>query len=135
MSGIRFKAGLGVAGVVAIILLVSLAQEMNRRWQVQREVQALEAEVKTAERKSIELEHLNQYFRTDAFQERLARENLNYSAPGENVVLIPEEAQQAAVASSSLEKKPSPASVPLKWWQIFFVSENPFENLRHEPEA
>lgn len=132
MSGIRFKVGVLAAGGVAVILLVSLAQEMNRRWQVQREVQTLEAEVRAAERKAIELENLNQYFRTDAFQERLARENLNYSAPGEKVVLIPEEAQQAAVASNSLEKKPELLSPPMKWWNIFFVSESPFATLGHD---
>ncbi len=115
-----------------MILIVSLVQEMNRRWQVQREVAALEAEVKAAERKTIELAHLNQYFRTDAFQERVARENLNYSAPGEKVVLVPEEAQDVPTASSEIGGKTQPASIPLKWWQIFFVEEHPFETLDHD---
>lgn len=129
---VRLKVGLGAAGVVAVILIVSLVQEMNRRWQVQREVAALEAEVKSAERKTIELTHLNQYFRTDAFQERVARENLNYSAPGEKVVLVPEEAQDVKTVSSEVGAKLRPASTPLKWWQIFFVEEHPFETLGYE---
>lgn len=132
---VRLKMGLGVAGVAAVILIVSLVQEMNRRWQVQREVAALEAEVKAAERKTIELTHLNQYFRTDAFQERVARENLNYSAPGEQVVLVPEEAQDVKTISSEIGETPRSASTPLKWWQIFFVDEHPFETLGYDSRS
>lgn len=132
MTSARLKIGLLVAGLVGISLIISLVQELNRRWQVQTEVAALEAEVKTAERKTIELEHLNQYFRTDAFQERLARENLNYSAPGENVVLLPEAAAEIPTASSAITQNRETHSIPMKWWQIFFVTEHPFEILTHE---
>lgn len=132
MTNTRLKIGLVVAGFVMLFLIVSLVQEMNRRYQVQREVQALEAEVKTAERKTVELEHLNQYFRTDAFQERLARENLNYSAPGEKVVLVPEEAQDVKTVSNEVPNKEANPSTPLKWWQIFFVTEHPFGTLNHD---
>lgn len=132
MSGPRLRWMVGVAVVVGILLLVSLVQEMNRRWQVQREVQALSAEVKTAERKVIELEQLNQYFSTDAFQERLARENLNYSAPGEAVVLIPEEAAPVEIASSAATLRPEQVSIPMKWWRIFFVEDAPFDTFQNE---
>lgn len=135
MTGTRFKLGLTVAGLVMLILVISLVQEMNRRYQVQREVQALQAEVKAAERKTVELEHLNQYFRTDAFQERLARENLNYSAPGEKVVLVPEEAQEVKTVSSEVGAEAPDPSTPLKWWQIFFVAEHPFETLNHDSQS
>lgn len=135
MTTTRLKIGLTVAGIVMLILVVSLVQEMNRRYQVQREVQALQAEVKTAERKTVELEHLNQYFRTDAFQERLARENLNYSAPGEKVVLVPEEAQQVKTVSNEVPSKEANPSKPMKWWQIFFVAEHPFETLNNDSQG
>ena len=80
-----------IAGVVAVFLLVSLAQEMNRRLQVQREVAKLQQEVHGLEKTIVEMENLNQYFDTDDFQERMAREKLNYRAAGETVVLITEE--------------------------------------------
>ncbi|MEK7556469.1 MAG: septum formation initiator family protein [Patescibacteria group bacterium] len=127
MKGPKPKIALGIAAVVGILLLTSLVQEMNRRWQVQREVAALKQEVQVAERKVVELSQLNQYFRTDAFQERLARENLNYSAPGETVVLIPEEAEPVEVQSSAVTEKEIPPSIPMKWWRIFFVEDAPFE--------
>jgi len=132
MSNLKPKLVVAVAAVIGLILIVSLVQEMNRRYQVQREVQALQQEVTSAERKVIELDQLNQYFRTDAFQERLARENLNYSAPGETVVLIPEEAAPVEVESSVISEEPEVYSPPMKWWRIFFVEDEPFAAFRNE---
>lgn len=110
-----------MTGVVAIIVVLSLVQEMNRRLQIQREVRQLEAQAEEMKRTIASLENLNQYFKTDDYQERLAREKLNYQAPGETVVLIPDEEAVAAGA------KPAPPErvVPIieKWWRVFFVPE------------
>ena len=114
---------LGGALGVTLLLLLSLTQEMNRRWQVQREVQLLEAEVHDLEKGVIELENLNQYFRTPDFQERMAREKLNYRAPGEQVVLIPEMALPAIEAQAVDLGEQESTSLPLLWWQTFFVDE------------
>lgn len=114
---------IGGALAVTILLLLSLTQEMNRRWQVQREVQRLEAEVQSLEKGVIELENLNQYFRTPDFQERLAREKLNYRAPGEQVVLIPEQELPRIEERVSDPVDEGESSLPLLWWQMFFVNE------------
>lgn len=124
MMSFKFKIGAGVALTIGILLMVSLVQEMNRRWQVQREVVALQEDVRASEQKVVELQQLNQYFRTDAFRERVARENLNYSAPGEKVVLIPEEAAPVEARSGAVAQKTEPDSIPLRWWKIFFVHES-----------
>ena len=111
-----------LAFVVVFILLVSLLQEMNRRWQVQREVSQLEREVQEMQRSVIHLKNLNQYFATDDYQERLAREKLNYQAPGEKVVLIPENVsltQSGEPTDQGAEK----LSVPEQWWRAFFMPE------------
>lgn len=117
----RIRFVLGVAGVIALLIVIALAQEMNRRFEVQREVQMLEKEVQDMQRQAIELENLNQYFATEDYQERLARENLNYAAEGETVVLIPEEQSEAEVAASELAVAEDVPAIPLKWWNIFFV--------------
>lgn len=126
MSSFKPKLVVGVTLVVVLLILFSLVQEMNRRWQVQREVQKLEEEVRVAQRKVIELENLNQYFRTDDYQERLAREKLNYRAEGEEVVLIPEEQVEAEIQSTDISEDAPVLSVPMRWWHLFFVSEEPF---------
>ncbi|MEX2054975.1 MAG: septum formation initiator family protein [Candidatus Andersenbacteria bacterium] len=114
---------IGVSVVIVIILMVSLAQEMNRRLQVQREVQRLQQEVQAMEKNIVELENLNQYFRTDAYQERLAREKLNYQAAGEKVVLIPEDAQPTIIEPDTTTEPTRTESIPERWWRAFFVPE------------
>lgn len=114
----------GVTGVIVLLILLSLSQEMNQRWQIQREIQRLELASKDLQNNVVDLQNLNQYFRTDDYQERQAREKLNYRAPGEQVVLIPE-GNNAPPATNELAEKPSAQnySTPMKWWRIFFVDE------------
>lgn len=126
MNILRPKLVLGAASIIIFLILFSLVQEMNRRWQVQREVQRLEQEVRQAEKRMIELENLNQYFRTDDYQERLAREKLDYRASGEEVVLIPEEQATADAPGQGSQNIKQALSIPLRWWHIFFVEPRPF---------
>lgn len=108
--------------IIVVLILLSLAQEMNRRWQVQREIQKLDNDVRQLQTNVIELEQLNQYFRTDDYQERLAREKLNFRAPGEQVVLIPENQLSGEAAEQQvIPEAGRPLSNPLRWWHIFFV--------------
>ncbi len=112
---------LACTAIVALLILFSLAQEMNRRWQVQREVTRLESEVNKMERKVVELNQLNEYFSTPDYKERLAREQLNFRAPGEKVVLIPERAAGKEEAESAAQPEEETRSIPLRWWYLFFV--------------
>lgn len=126
MNLLRPRIIAGVAALAIIFILFSLAQEMNRRWQMQREVQRLDSQLKDMEHKVVELENLNQYFRTDDYQERLAREKLNYQAPGEKVVLIPEAQVPVSEPAISSEPPEAPPSIPMRWWRLFFVDDQPF---------
>jgi cell division protein FtsB len=112
---------IGVTVFIILLILLSLAQEMNRRWQVQREVQRLEQQVRDLQTNVVELENLNQYFRTEDFQERLAREKLNFRAVGEQVVLIPDEELTTDDRSRQSAQPASSLAIPLRWWHIFFV--------------
>ncbi|MEX0649981.1 MAG: septum formation initiator family protein [Candidatus Andersenbacteria bacterium] len=117
------KLILATTAVVILLILLSLGQEVNRRWQVQREIAQLDQEVQSLQKNVLEVEHLNQYFRTDDYQERLAREKLNYRAPGEHVVLIPEE-PIAGDGVEALPKQTDPEmSNILRWWRVFFVDD------------
>lgn len=109
-----------VAAVFVFFILLSLAQEINRQWQVQSEVSRLESEVKQLQSSTIELQNLNQYFRTDDFQERLAREKLNYRAPGEQVVLIPEQDLSTSTGATAANTSESSTPIPRRWWEAFF---------------
>lgn len=124
MGIVRPKVILTLFSVAALILLISLAQEMNRRVAVQREVRRLNEEMRTMQKTVIETENLNNYFRTDAYQDRLAREKLNYQAPGEKVVFVPHEGGRTAVngeAEKTTERRP----ILEQWWRLFFVDDPP----------
>ncbi|MBI3255337.1 MAG: septum formation initiator family protein, partial [Candidatus Andersenbacteria bacterium] len=115
------KIVISLTTVIVLLILFSLGQEMNRRWQIEREVVRLEQEADEVQKHVTELANLNQYFRTPDFQERLAREKLNYRAPGEEVVLIPEDEQVSEVPLESQQiQRATVVSVPLKWWNAFF---------------
>lgn len=121
MTHIRPKLVVGVAAIITFLILMSLTQEMSRRWQVQREVQRLESEVQELQKGVIELGQLNDYFRTDDYQERLARENLNYKAPGEAVVLLPDEELSSESQPQKEQQNKFEDSLPMRWWKLFFV--------------
>ena len=106
---------------MAVFILVSLAQEMNRRLQVQREVAKLQQEVHGLEKTIVEMENLNQYFDTDDFQERMAREKLNYRAAGETVVLITEEKLAGEPREPEGQIEEEEVSIAQRWWRVFFV--------------
>ncbi|MDP3997467.1 MAG: septum formation initiator family protein [Candidatus Andersenbacteria bacterium] len=122
MNILQPKIVVAVVVVVVLGLLISLAQEMNRRLSVQREVNKLEKQVQDMQKSAAELENLNQYFNTDAYQDRLAREKLNYRAPGEKVVLIPNEEQKSSENGQANAEVPI-RPVPERWWRIFFVGD------------
>jgi cell division protein FtsB len=128
MSMLSPKLILSAASIIVLFILISLVQEMNRRLQVHREVALLEAEVRELETSIIEMENLNQYFRTEAFQERMAREKLNYRAPGEEVVLLTPD-QTVREVPLAEETSPPLVSIPRRWWDVFFGEASVLEDV------
>lgn len=119
MNARWLKFVLAAAGIIALLILFSLVQEMNRRLAVQREIVQLESEANKLEKNLIQMENLNQYFKTDDFAELMAREKLNYRAEGEKVVLIPETAtaQDESDETDDVDER----SIPKRWWDAFFT--------------
>jgi cell division protein FtsB len=122
MPRIRPNMVLLVTGVAILLIILSLAQEANRRWQVQTQIRELQSQVDSMQKHLVELQQLNEYFRTPDYKERLAREQLNYKAPGEKVVLIPETSSTPAQQQTLTTPQQSQLSNPLKWWYLFFVN-------------
>ena len=113
------KFVLAAAGIVGILIIFSLVQEMNRRLSVQLEIVRLESDANKLEKNLIQMENLNQYFKTNDFAELMAREKLNYRAEGEKVVLIPE--IEAVQDESAETDQVDERSIPKRWWDAFFT--------------
>ncbi|MCE9643525.1 MAG: septum formation initiator family protein [Candidatus Andersenbacteria bacterium] len=122
MARFRPNIVLITASIIVLLIILSLAQEVNRRWQVQNQIHELQSQVDSMQKHLVELQQLNEYFKTSDYKERLAREQLNYRAPGEKVVLIPETAASNNQTPTTTATATPPQSNPLKWWYLFFVN-------------
>ena len=122
MARFRPNIVLITASIIVLLIILSLAQEVNRRWQVQNQIHELQSQVDSMQKHLVELQQLNEYFKTSDYKERLAREQLNYRAPGEKVVLIPETAASNNQAPTTTAAATPLQSNPLKWWYLFFVN-------------
>lgn len=96
------------AGIVNVAL---------RRSEVEREVEALKAELRQSEGSNDELRRLIEYFSTPEYREREARLRLGLQKPGENVVVVPGVGEAAGVLPPT-----SPALPNWRlWYNYFFV--------------
>lgn len=90
---LRDVRSLGLVAFGVIVLLVSWSgvRVIETNYQLEKDVARLE-EQNTIERLENQNQALeNEYYRTDQYLELQARKNLGKAAPGETVVLVPEE--------------------------------------------
>ena len=109
-----------VAGTIALLLfLVFLGRELNKKYQINKEVKNLEKEIAEIEARNEEIAQLIDYLNTPEYKERQARSLLNLQKPGEFAVALPlhpEEQEQGALDDQSKRQ----ASNFQKWWNYFF---------------
>lgn len=108
---------IGVA--FAILILVASAREIIRRLQVEKEIEALQKEIELLENKNSELKGLIEYYQTESFAERQAREKLNLQKEGERAVIISENTSEKFALEK--EKQIQGKSNLQKWWDYFFA--------------
>ncbi|MFH1173029.1 MAG: septum formation initiator family protein [bacterium] len=107
--------------IILALLLLSLGKNFIKRYQVNREIARLEAEIVKLESNNQELGDLIDYLNTDFFVEQEARLKLGLSKEGEKVVIIPSD-KAAAQLDVLPEKEYNGKALtnPGKWWQYFF---------------
>ena len=84
-----------VAIALCLMLTYQSVVAMSRNWELSEKLRAekKELELLTVETEASELE--NEYYRTDEYQELLARRSLDKQFPGENMVVMPENSEEA----------------------------------------
>ncbi|HEB01429.1 MAG TPA: septum formation initiator family protein [Candidatus Portnoybacteria bacterium] len=104
-------------------IVVGLGRESYHKWQIKREIAALQTEIEELERGNQELANLLEYFKTESFKEKEAREKLNLQKPGEKVVLMPslEQTEEEKEMKGEGEKGVSNST---KWWKYLFASKD-----------
>ncbi len=107
-----------IALVLAVLVALGYARAYYQDYKIKQEISALQEEVKGLEHKKLESMELLKYVTSQAFVEEKARTELNMKKPGENVVVINNQAEvetvekQEAVESGGLNNS-------IKWWYYF----------------
>ena len=74
--------------VIVLYMLAILTSETGKNYQLRSKSDELEGQISQMQSQIEELGYKVTYYRTDAYQERLAREKLGLQKPGETVVII-----------------------------------------------
>ncbi len=113
-----FHSKIFLAGVL-IVLLGVFALELQQ-WQQRRKINA---EINLLKQEQAELESRNnalqqslQYFSSDSYKEKLAREQLGLKKEGELVINFP----TFGIPTSKPEENIEPKTNPQKWWEYIF---------------
>ena len=114
--------------MAAIILCLTLTYQsiiaMSRNWELSERLRTekKQLELLTIEVEASELE--NEYYKSDEYQELLARRNLDKKLPGENMVVMPENSEEAKdkYKTSLVEEKEKQYSNFEKWMMYLFPS-------------
>lgn len=109
-----------VAGSLVIIILVgiSFARVMVREYQLGQQKQALEANVAQLKQQNKQLEDQFSYLQSDAAIEKLAREELGWTKPGDTAVVIlrANDAPSPVVATAKSAVPTKQESRWSQWW-------------------
>lgn len=115
------------SAVILFFILISLGKEVYRKYQIQKEINSMQEEVKKLEGDSNDLNKLIEYFKSDAFLETEARKKLNLQKPDEKVVVFTDKVEQQNIDGDNVENKDKnivqesiKLSNPEKWWNYFF---------------
>ncbi len=116
--------------IVIVILAVAIGKEMLHKYQVQHEIDQLQAQADELHNSNTELQSLIAYFESDAYAEEQARLQLNMQKPGESVVTVlgadtdtPSGAGGDALAYGGGSQTGDQRTNPQRWWDHFFQSE------------
>lgn len=124
-----------VALVVALALVWNTVSAMQRNYRLQQKYDRLKAEVSLQEIENQNMKYQIQYLKSDSFLELQARDKFNKASTGEHLVYLPsngQAAQQAVVASTNNNKKPTPTGWRANlsaWWHFIKGDLNPKQPL------
>ena len=93
-----------IGAVIIVYLLVILAQTVKRNYDMNRQVHELNGQIELLKEQKDQLAYNIQYYKTDSFREREAREKLGLQLPGESVIIIPQKSPQATTSPKTEAK-------------------------------
>lgn len=127
---LRSKVFVVAAVLVFVVMAYFLSRVITKKYEVAQEIKTIKERRETMVKENQRLQDMLAYLKTDAYQEKAARENLGLQKPGETVVAVEE--KDAEVVRTEEEFQPATTSaVPTaylpsfrKWYNYFFASQN-----------
>jgi cell division protein FtsB len=121
--------GLGVFLVIVLLVSWSGVRVIETNYQLQQEIARMEEQTKLLELEAANKELENAYYKTDHYLELQARKQFGKAAPGETVLLVPENVARKYVVDLPKEQQTKEISVLIKpiyqrnlesWMDFFF---------------
>ena len=82
--------GLLLFGVIVILISWSGVKVIDTNYRLQKQISQLEQQVKVQELSTANITLQNEYFQTDQYLDVAARQNFGLAAPGEAVLIVPQ---------------------------------------------
>ncbi len=118
--------------LILFLLTLSFGREFVRNFEIQKDIERLQAQAEELEVTNLQISQLNTAFQTESFIEREARLKLGMKKPGEQVVVIQQE-EETETGDDTLREDENPLNIlaedaeelesvanPTKWWYYFF---------------
>jgi cell division protein FtsL len=113
--------------IIVFIIIVyasfGLAKITYQNYKVNQKIADLEKNIEKIDEDNFELQSKITYYKTNAYKERQAREELNMQKPGEIVVVIPTGTQPEKEKIKQKENKKTERSNYQAWWDYFFSNQ------------
>ncbi len=127
--------------LVVGVLGLGVARQVLRNRDISRGIAALESRARSLEQENVRIGDLQQALQTESELEKEARLKLGLKKPGENVVVVQNQAPSAAPFRSLEELAGEPsvapntagASNPVRWWYFFFNRRRYLELVSYAP--
>lgn len=120
------KAVILIGFILVAYMLYALTVEMYQNYQIDRHITAFEAKNDTLKRENAEKIQDLQYFTSEAYIEKIAKQNLGLINPGEEVIVLPAASDTDASVGNDVDfGSTSSGSNFSAWWRFFFM-ENDF---------
>ena len=104
---------LGIFVLLYMFFVVGKVSYQN--YKIDQKIKGLKNEVEALEEENKKLLQNIEYYKTDEYKEKVARQRFGLKKPDEKVMVI----VPAKEPEKEAEKKPEPKN-PEKWWRFFF---------------
>lgn len=111
--------------LVVSYLLYTLTKSVYQSYQIDQHIENFKRENDLIAEENKQKEADYNYYSSDAYREKIAKQNLGLVNPGEEVIVIPNSPDSLVVASGDLNPEIENLSFqalanPQRWWKFFF---------------